>query len=305
MLARGQKLQTAFEDQFAGFAIPVKSKPVGYQSEWWMVSPNVDLEESWSKPLEEIREGDIVTRTITLRVMGVNAQRLPELEHSRTQGIAVRELDATVETVKSGQGLSGILTKSWSLKIEDANVVYISPVSVSYWNSLKHKAEKITVAGHRIEPLAADSKLIANRLLEQAVEKQQAAYTLTVTLLALILIPAVALVVYCIIFVFSISSDYRFAKLFLNARNARDAYRAWLDWSKSQQSQSSEQWLLLKQDLQRVAFSDAAYFAPELSMQRRVAVRQALHYARSNRLKILRNKFSILWDCIFGQRTVL
>lgn len=305
LLAKGQKRQTAFNEEFAGFTISVKPKPATYLDDWWMVSSNVDLQEFWSIPLEELREGDIVTRSISLRVAGVDAQRLPELTHGRTQGIAVRKLDSVRKTIKSSQGLTGIVTKSWSLKIEGANVLYISPVGVAFWDPLDQTKKKVAVAGHRIEPLAADNEEIANRLLNEAIEKQQTAYKLTTAVLLLLLIPIAVLFAHGVATVYFISRDRRFSHLFMTAGTKLKAYQAWFEWSLPEQCQSSEQWQSLNRQIQYSVFSQVGRSSTQTQLDRRDTVRRALRCARRHRLKLLQQNYSLVLEAIFGHRNRL
>lgn len=55
-------------------------KPVSREfpaGEEWMVAKNVVLNESWSKPADSLKVGDVITRTVTINAMGTVPQLIP------------------------------------------------------------------------------------------------------------------------------------------------------------------------------------------------------------------------------------
>ena len=305
LLATGTGSQTAFKDDFAGLQIAVKAKPESYQDDWWLASSNVAIQESWSIPLEELHAGDVVTRTITLRVSDVDASRLPELVHGNTRGVSVGDPATSRDTIKSSRGLTGVLTSSWTLKIEDHDVVYISPIGLAYWDTLQDKRNTAAARGHRIEPLALDSEAIASRLLDQSIAKHRTAYQSLIGLLMLVLIPMMCIAVYGLLKVYSFSHDHRFGNLFLNTDSEQSAYRAWLDWSASEPCRLSEQWRSLNRNLQYSVFSRADVTDTRSSLDRKKLFRQSLSCARRHRFKNLLGKINGTFTFFFGARNEL
>jgi len=305
LLATGADSQIAFKDDFAGLQIAVKAKPDSYQDDWWLASSNVALQESWSIPLEETHVSDVVTRTITLRVSDVDASRLPELVHGNTRGVSVRELGTTRETIKSSRGLTGVITSSWALKIEDHDVVFISPIGLAYWDTLQDKRNTVAVRGHRIEPLALDSEAIASRLLDQSIAMHRTAYKAVIGLLMLLLIPLLCLAAYGLSKIYLFSHDHRFRSVFLRTNSEQSAYRVWLDWSSAEPCRQSEQWHVLNRNLQRCVFSRADETATRSSLDRKKLFRQSLSCARHHRFKELVRKINRVFTFFFGARSEL
>ena len=56
------------------------------ESDWWMVSPQVTVSETLSKPEAEVRQGDIIRRHVTISAVGVPAERMPIPEHGHGRG---------------------------------------------------------------------------------------------------------------------------------------------------------------------------------------------------------------------------
>ena len=305
LVATGVDSQIQFKDEFAGYQIEVKAKPAGYNDEWWLASSNVAIEESWSAPLAELRERDVVTRTITLRVADVDGKRLPDLVHGKASGVSVTELSTTRDTIKSSRGLTGVLTKSWSLRIENHDVVYISPIGLAYWDTAQEKRSTAAARGHRIEPLAIDSEAIASRLIDQSLAKHRTAYTLSIGLLVLLLLPVLGMAIYGFFKVYSFSHDRLLGRLFLKADSEQSAYRAWLDWSASEPCHQSEQWRSLNRNIQHAVFSRPDASTVQSGLDRRKLVRQALACARRHRFHNLSGKTTRVYAFLFGVRNEL
>lgn len=149
---------------------------------WWLVSHRVEIDEEWSTPIEQIRAGEIIQRTVSVRVWGTTAERLPEIEHPRTRGVRVTLASSNVRTERSSDGLIAMARYVWNLAAEPQDVAFIAPVGVTFWHPLEHEQQKAGVPGHRLEPLPADSGAIAERLMQDALSRRRddrmAAYAL-------------------------------------------------------------------------------------------------------------------------------
>lgn len=156
---------------------------------WWVVSSHIQMGEAWSIPLADLREGDIVERTVVLTAFGVTADRMPHPEHGRTRGIAVGTAREEIRTERTDKGLASTLTQVWTLKVERGGVVYIAPIGVPYWDPVSGEARKAALPGHRIEPLPPDEAAIARRLIAQAESDHRRYWGVAIALGAVLLAP--------------------------------------------------------------------------------------------------------------------
>ncbi len=293
--------QVEFNATHDGMRIPVLSTPAGFSVDWWLVSSNVVMEESWSIPVDELRQGDVVTRTVTLRAAGVDDKRLPDLEHGSTRGIAVRELESTRKSIVTKNGLDGIVSASWALRIDGDGFVYVPPMGIAYWDPLAKTRKTVAVRGHRIEPLPVDSEARAEQLLYEAATTQRTAYHVFTTLLIMLVLPVFALVLYALATVFCVLRDRRFSHQFLKADKPITAYRAWQRWSAGEQLANDDHWRVLNRDVQAAVFA-----APEMPvLDKRKVLRDALRCARRQRLQGIGAKLSVFIDRVIGSRAEL
>ncbi len=146
----------------------VRSAPAGYDDPVWRVSTGITLSEKWSKPPDTARHGEILRRVVTASAAGMTGAqiRLPEMR--RTLDMAQADLETTTRTETSGSGIIGYATRSWSVEIGEADVVYLAPVGLSYWDPVRAEMRRAAVPGYRVEPAPADAKAIAAQLMREA-----------------------------------------------------------------------------------------------------------------------------------------
>lgn len=162
-----------------------------FENPWWLVSDRVEIEEKWSSPPEEIRVGEPVQRTLNVRVWGVAAERLPDIEHSRTRGVKVSLISQERRTEKSPDGLIGHATYTWDLVAEPQQVAFIAPIALAYWHSVEHRARKASVPALRLEPLPADNEKIAEALMREAASRRDQSWIIFGVIIGILLLPVI------------------------------------------------------------------------------------------------------------------
>ncbi len=158
----------SFEDASPDRRIAVSGIPPDYGDHWWMASPRVEIEESWSRPPDDLRDGDIVRREVRVTAFGLTADRMAQPEHRRTRWVSVADAGTSSRTKYSATGAIGVVTRAWDLKIEQNGVVYIAPVGISYWHPGERARLRAAVPGRRLEPLPADREARIKALMDEA-----------------------------------------------------------------------------------------------------------------------------------------
>ena len=177
--------------------IPVEIAGIhpGFRGEWWMVSRNVIMSETWSKPVEEIREGDVFRREVMITAQGVPHTRIVMPEHGRTRGIEISDAGEWGRTENTTDGVIGTLVHAWDLKMTGTRTLYISPMGVDYWHPDERAPGKAAVRGYRIEPLPADEAQAAAALMMEARERHDGQRMIAAGATALVAAPLVLLVI--------------------------------------------------------------------------------------------------------------
>lgn len=173
--------------------IEIRDIPAEFQGDWWVVTPRIQFEETWSKPPEEAVVGDILRREVTLTAYGVAAERLPELELTGSDGVVVSDHGGDRETLLSTDGLIGKVTRSWDIRVVDPRVAVIGPVAIEHWHPSYHRSIRVEAPAKRLEPAPANPESEADALLAEVSEERDAGLAIGAALTVLILSPVLAL----------------------------------------------------------------------------------------------------------------
>ena len=263
-----------------------------FESPWWLVSDRVEIDEIWSSPPEAIRIGEVIQRTVNLRVWGTTAERLPVIEHSRTRGVKVSLASSDLTTERSADGLIAHATYVWDLVAEPQQVAFIAPMGLDYWNPLEHLAKKAGLPGVRLEPLPANGEDVAAALVEEAEQRQKHSSLMVFFLVGIISLPVAGLAIAWVMTGLPTRADRRLRAGLVGAAPSR-CYRLmdrWLTeagWSKASFDHQFES---------RIALSDHLFGTVRLAETGTgPLLSDALEFSRRQRRQRLLDGLCSLW----------
>lgn len=220
----------AFSVTLPPLEIRVHARPPGMTGEWWLVSPQVTITEALSKPEHEIRQGDVVRRTVTITAVGVPDEGLPRPEHGLGRGHSIIPVEVNGQTELSDAGTVGTVRMIWDLEIGQEAIVYVSPITVAYWDPVKGERQKVGVPGKRWEPLPLDRDAKAAALMAAAVTERQGwlvAFWLGIGAVALVVVAAAAWFAWQAL---PRPADRRLRQVCRDGASPAEAYRALARW---------------------------------------------------------------------------
>lgn len=285
-----------------GFRVPVDPAIEGFSGSQWFVADAVEISETWSPPIGEIRFGDVVRREVHVKANGTTGGRMPVLATPRATGVTQFDAGRRTKTEKTVSGTIGHLWQSWDVRIDNANFAETAPVRLVYWNARQHAEEIAWIPVRRIEPLPPDTAALAAKLMEEARTEHQFQRTLWLELLAVLAAPFVLLAV---MFLYAVLPTIRDLGLYFRlgrAASPREAFEAVRMWSGKAGIQASGDSELLN-DLRAL---DAAIFSGrrEEFHGRRLAGR-CLRHARRDRVARFSQRLGSMIDGVLGKRTGL
>ena len=155
--------------------IPVLSRPASYPASTWLPSSQLSIEEQWSAPLDSLRIGDSVTRTITITGEGLQGAQLPPMDSEQAadgnngSGLRAYPDQPLINNVNSDKGVTGIRTDSMALVAVSSGKYEIPAVEIPWWdtqsNSLKIArlpAQQLTVLPSASTPAQPDTGSVAS-----------------------------------------------------------------------------------------------------------------------------------------------
>lgn len=115
--------------------IPVLPRPASYPAATWLPSSNLTLEEQWSAPLDELRIGDSVTRTITITGEGLQGAQLPPIDGNSASGLRAYPDQPLINNVNGDKGVTGIRTDSLALVAVSDGVYELPALEIPWWDT--------------------------------------------------------------------------------------------------------------------------------------------------------------------------
>ena len=148
--------------------LDVRPPPDSFSGDWWLVAREVSIDQGWSRPLDTLRVGDRVTRSIAVTVAGVTGAHLPELEQGRSTGLTVLPGQTRRSTEITPGGVIGKIERSFDLRVDVDQPINISPVRVVWWNTNTEIERRSAAPAVRLEPLPRDVEGLVTELMTEA-----------------------------------------------------------------------------------------------------------------------------------------
>ena len=190
--------EIAFDERRESVDIPVRPIDPRLQTDWWLVSGGVTLEESWTPDPAEFRVGDVVQRHVTLTVRGATPEQIPDLEQGRNAGYAVTGVRTDKRTDLTGEGVVTTVRQSWDLLVQSDDVFYVSPIQMDYWDPVADAPASALLSAVRVEALPYDEETIRQSLIDEALaahRRQRIGFWLLLALPVAALVALAALLV--------------------------------------------------------------------------------------------------------------
>lgn len=265
--------------------LTISGAPRAYDADWWLAAPRVEVDETWSKPVEDIRVGEVVQRKVSLRVWGVSSERLPELSHPPAQGVRISLRSAETRTETSSEGLIAHAEYAWDLEVERQQIVFLKPIGVAFWDTSDHSQKSSSAPAHRLEPLEADGEALADALMLEAEGKRRQS-TMLVSIIALALVaPLIVLAILFIAAAAPTQADRRLRQTCGAGATPEAIYNAIDDWMAASGLDHGQTRRRLPA---RSELSDQLFARDHpVATTRRRLVRQAFDWSRRRRIRRL------------------
>ena len=117
----------------------VNQIPDDYTGDDWFVANNVQIQDRWNKPLNELKVGDVLERTVTISASGTLPNFIPELTFDENDFGSVYPKGATIEDTRDSKSANGKRTEKVVYLLEKEGTYTIPPVRVDWWNPYSNK----------------------------------------------------------------------------------------------------------------------------------------------------------------------
>ncbi len=153
--ARGRAIRLRSEP----ITLDVKPAASAFSGSWWLPAKSLQLTESWSDSVDNLRVGSPVTRTINIEAQGVLRGQIPTLSMPDINGLKVYSDQPELAENVTAEGLIGQHTERWAIIPSQAGHYVLPEVRIAWWD-VSSDQEKIAVLPEKtIEVLPAVSAI--------------------------------------------------------------------------------------------------------------------------------------------------
>ncbi len=121
----------------------------------WLPASELQLKEQWQTSLDTVRVGDSLTRTLTLKAVGLKASQLPVLTTSNGTGFKVyADLPVGEQSILKN-GLQSLIQVKQAIIPTQEGLLKIPAQSITWWNTVSQQIETSTVPARTLTVLPA------------------------------------------------------------------------------------------------------------------------------------------------------
>lgn len=134
----------------------------------WLPAQDIQLVETWGGNIKDIKVGDSITRTITLKARGLLASQLPPVQFEKIEGARFYPDQGQLENSLTEQGASSVRIDSTAIIPTREGELRFPSITVQWWDTDNNRMRSATIAGQTLhivpappgkgEPLAVDHR---------------------------------------------------------------------------------------------------------------------------------------------------
>ena len=115
--------------------VTVRARPDAFPGPTWLPAAELTIEESWSRPPEQLATGESVTRTVTLTGKGLQGAQLPPVRFPATQGLKYYPDQPQIEDAEGAEGVIGVRTDSAALVPVAPGSYEVPELRIPWWDT--------------------------------------------------------------------------------------------------------------------------------------------------------------------------
>lgn len=148
----GSTLRIPVAKQTESLNLDIKDKPSSYKG-LWIPTQDLQLEQQWQPDSQEIRVGDPLTRTITLRIKNAEQSSMPNLALQYPDKVKVYNEKPVYSTVNGYT----VMTFKQVLLPRDKGDLSLPALSINWWNTDTSQQETSHIDGLEVTVLPGDN----------------------------------------------------------------------------------------------------------------------------------------------------
>lgn len=147
------------------YEIDVQAPPPGLSlpsGNPWLPAKDLQILESWSSNPDDLRVGDSITRTITLKARGLLGSQLPPIQFDHIAGARLYPDQGQVDNTLTEQGANSIRTDSTAIIPTREGRLELPAITIKWWDTDQQKLRTATLAAQSLQVNPAVSGAVGN-----------------------------------------------------------------------------------------------------------------------------------------------
>jgi hypothetical protein len=130
--------------------IQIKPIPSAKDEEVWMVAKNVAIKESWSKPLNNLKVGDVIEREITITASGTLPSLIEPFKIEQPDLTSIYPKEPDLQDKRNNDDVNGVRIESYSYLFEEEGEIIIPEEEIFWWNPTTKRVYKRTIEEQKL-----------------------------------------------------------------------------------------------------------------------------------------------------------
>jgi hypothetical protein len=122
-------------------SVEVKPRPANIAANEWLPVENLSIEEEWSEDITQLRTGEPVTRTLTIKAEGLTAEQLNDVEFAEINGVKQYPDKAVTENQPKRDGITGVKQIKVAMIPSQEGRFVVPEISIPWWNTRTGRQE--------------------------------------------------------------------------------------------------------------------------------------------------------------------
>ncbi|MDT8397864.1 MAG: BatD family protein [Pseudomonadales bacterium] len=133
----------------------------------WLPSAELKIEESWSKPLDELSIGESITRNITISALGLSSSLLPSLDYSSLPGLKFYPDQPVREDTADSDGVRGSHSAGTALVASEAGEYELPAIEIPWWNTRTNTLQYATLPARTLRVIPGPASAPQTQAFQQ------------------------------------------------------------------------------------------------------------------------------------------
>ena len=160
LFARGKRLRLR-TDVVRGTALP---PPANFPGPTWLPAKSLLINEEWSTDPETLRAGEPVTRTLSLRAVGLSAEQLPEVDLTISDGIKEYADQPITRTTTDTDWVHGVREQRIALVPGGEGTYTLPEIRIDWWDTERDALRHATLPARTLRVAAGAPSSVDARL---------------------------------------------------------------------------------------------------------------------------------------------